>query len=150
MNKRKVLIFISWLLVFTVMITIFVLSNQTASSSTETSNGVIQEILKIFHINLSPNVVRTFAHGFEYFILCFLLNLSLFFTYEKFKPYTAFLISFIYAVSDEIHQLFVEGRACQFKDVVVDSIGAVTAVLICLIIYKIYLRGKKDVNSKTV
>ena len=32
-------------------------------------------------------------------------------------------LSFLYAISDEIHQYFVQGRRCSFKDALIDSIG---------------------------
>lgn len=46
-------------------------------------------------------------------------------------PYLyAFLIAAIYAISDEIHQLFVDGRHGTAVDVVIDSLGALTALLL--------------------
>lgn len=34
----------------------------------------------------------------------------------------------LYAISDELHQLFVPGRGAQVKDVVIDSSGAVVGI----------------------
>lgn len=52
-------------------------------------------------------------------------------TREGARPYlTAFLIAFAYAVSDEIHQLFVDGRHGTAVDVMIDSLGAFTALLL--------------------
>jgi VanZ family protein len=39
-------------------------------------------------------------------------------------------ICIIYAVSDELHQLFVPGRGCQLKDVIIDTAGAVSGTAI--------------------
>lgn len=36
----------------------------------------------------------------------------------------------VYAVSDEIHQLFVPGRGAQVKDVMIDSTGAFAGIII--------------------
>lgn len=40
------------------------------------------------------------------------------------------LISLIYAISDEFHQLFVPGRFCSIKDMLVDFIGSFFSILI--------------------
>lgn len=42
----------------------------------------------------------------------------------------AFLISLVYAVSDEYHQSLVPGREPRIRDVVIDSIGALFAVYV--------------------
>jgi len=71
-------------------------------------------------------ILRKIAHIAEYFILTFLL-------YRAFKGafvmHTVYLfvypllLSFLYAVSDEIHQAFVPGRHCSFYDLLIDAIG---------------------------
>jgi VanZ family protein len=40
------------------------------------------------------------------------------------------VISFLYAISDEIHQLFVPGRFSTMNDVLIDSFGMLLAILI--------------------
>lgn len=42
----------------------------------------------------------------------------------------SFLIGVLYAVTDEIHQLFVPGRAGQIRDVVIDACGVFAGVII--------------------
>lgn len=44
------------------------------------------------------------------------------------KYLISILICIIYATSDEIHQIFVPGRACQIRDILIDSIGSITGV----------------------
>ncbi len=44
----------------------------------------------------------------------------------------AFAISVAYAVSDELHQLTVEGRAGTARDVVIDTAGAATAAALVI------------------
>jgi len=51
----------------------------------------------------------------------------------KLKPKHIFwvlIISLLYAISDEIHQLFVPGRFSTIKDVLIDFIGILIAILI--------------------
>jgi VanZ family protein len=47
---------------------------------------------------------------------------------------SAFLFSFIYALTDEFHQLFVFGREGKISDVGVDLVGILSAVLACWLV----------------
>lgn len=50
---------------------------------------------------------------------------------------TAFVIAVLYACSDEIHQLFIDGRAGQVADVLVDASGAaIGCLLMCLLMWR--------------
>lgn len=41
----------------------------------------------------------------------------------------AISIAVIFAISDEVHQLFVPGRGGQIKDVIIDSAGALVGII---------------------
>lgn len=99
----------------------------------------INENIKENTINTIRYLVRKVAHISEYFILCLLVSLLL-------KCYSipinkmlilTFIICYVYACSDEIHQLFISERSGSFIDTLVDSIG----ILLWLIILK--LKGVK-------
>lgn len=125
------------------MIIIFIFSNQKAIMSTENSQSFVRStivnIYRLFDRNASDeklnDIVETFdvpvrkiAHFTEYFIL----GLLLFFTFRSFgikNPYLIILFAFLYACSDEIHQLFVLGRSGSFIDVILDTIGSSCAVV---------------------
>jgi len=47
------------------------------------------------------------------------------------------LFGILYAITDEIHQLFVPGRTSSPLDVGIDSLGIVTGIVIFLIVTKI-------------
>ena len=47
------------------------------------------------------------------------------------------LICFLYALSDEIHQSFVPGRACRALDVLIDTSGSAFFCLVYFIAYKV-------------
>lgn len=49
----------------------------------------------------------------------------------------------LYALSDELHQVFVPGRGCQIQDVLVDSAGAAVGILLCLLVCRLASRKKK-------
>lgn len=58
------------------------------------------------------------------------------------------LIATFYAATDEFHQLFVDGRACMFTDVIIDSSGAAfAAVIILLIVLNAARRGHSLSNQ---
>lgn len=52
----------------------------------------------------------------------------------------AFATSVLYACTDELHQLFIDGRAGQVADVLVDASGALIGVLLCALIARLVMR----------
>ena len=81
--------------------------------------------------------IRKAAHMTEYAILAFLLYKT--FIHKQNPLIKSFIFTFLYACSDEFHQLFIAGRAGQFKDVCIDSTGA---LIMLLIIY--FINKRKD------
>ncbi len=70
-------------------------------------------------------ILRKIAHILEYAILTFLLFRAL--VKEKISfvktLILAVIIAFLYSISDEYHQTFVQGRQGSFKDIGIDSVG---------------------------
>lgn len=113
------------------MFLIFLMSSFDATESTNQSNfivNIITNIFKIENIELLSFIIRKLAHFTEYLILGLLVANM----FTKNNINNLYLISIIlciiYATSDEIHQLFVPGRACQLRDILIDSIGSITGV----------------------
>ncbi len=76
-------------------------------------------------------------HAFEFAILTFLLARALSAASSPPAPRAwtaAILLSFIFAVSDEIHQAFVPGRTCDILDVAADLTGSFGAYLASVIL----------------
>ena len=71
---------------------------------------------------------------------------TLFLTY-KINPKIQFVLSWIivciYAITDEIHQLFIPGRAGRIVDVYIDSLGALIGMCCMLLLVKIVKTKKK-------
>ncbi len=137
--------FILWLLVIFWMGIICFLSAQTATESNQLSGHTIRILIPIFmpeFIDMSQAqqkeivvnlqyVVRNIAHILMYFILGILCMCTLI-PYEfklKVKVITALLICTVYAATDELHQLFMDGRGFQFSDIFLDFCGALFGVL---------------------
>lgn len=49
-------------------------------------------------------------------------------------------LSFLYACTDEIHQIFVPGRSAQFRDILIDTLGASFGATITYIIIKLFAK----------
>lgn len=85
-----------------------------------------------YRINIESfhSVIRKNAHFFIYLILGILVDNGLRsrgrMGYKRIG--LAIIICTIYAISDEIHQLFIPGRAGQVKDVFIDSMGALAGI----------------------
>ena len=81
-------------------------------------------------------------HMTAFFILGVLLNLTLIFQskYPKIKGkhslYTILLGSG-YGIFDELHQLFIPGRSCDFFDFVSDFSGLVLAIVFIILLLKV-------------
>ncbi len=130
-----------YILLFIWMGVIFYFSQQTGSESSETSK-LIMNIIKFFGIDLdsmlgdlAQYLIRKCAHMFEYFILCLLIYNVVRDKVEHKYLWSVFL-SFIYALSDEFHQMFVDNRNGSFIDVLFDTAGAGIAIFLIYFITK--------------
>ena len=130
---------ISWAAVLLCMAVIFVLSAQKGGDSQSLSDSLII----IFGLELSSGFVRTCAHFLEYSGLAVLIYNALFKTCGNAKPVLSVIISSAYAVTDEIHQLFVEGRACQITDIIIDTLGAAAGIAVLTVLIIIYRKIKR-------
>ena len=125
-----------WVTVVGWMGLIFFLSHQTAVESAEVSTGLWAKIFEWFGKAVDHNTLRKMAHAFEYFMLCILIFNALWQTASKNKiKVSAISLSscLVYAISDEIHQIFIPGRAGRVFDVCVDTTGAVLGLIVCLV-----------------
>lgn len=80
-------------------------------------------------IALANHLIRKGAHVFEYFIFSLLL-LNAFRNKRAWKlkwALVVILIVFLYASSDEFHQIFVPGRGPSFHDVMLDTAAGILA-----------------------
>ncbi len=129
MKKLKWTLLIAW------MILIFAFSSQPAVVSNEKS-GLVVYFLNLLGLDLNSvfgtmadYVVRKAAHFSEYFILYLLIYNVVRDRYKGLKALCVSLLGvFIYACSDEIHQLFVPGRAGRITDVLIDTAGGALAM----------------------
>lgn len=150
--KRKIHISVSWILVAICMGIIFFLSAQNGEESLDLSGSFVMALLKGLGIAIDEGVLRSIAHCLEFMGLSVLLFNAVYVTwFLKTTPIFAFFGTVIYAVTDEIHQIFVPERAFQISDILLDSTGALIGVIASFVILKVILyimkRGNKNGNS---
>lgn len=135
---RKVYIAISAIAVLAVLITIFCLSAQNGEDSSATSGFFTRLITTIAGQPVEESIVRTLAHFCEFASLGLLVT-NLFFAIDnKLKPFLSISLSLGYALTDEIHQIFVPGRAFQLFDLAVDLGGIILGTAICFIVLLLF------------
>ena len=137
--------FFYWMLVVVWMGVIFFFSSKTSGSSDQQSYSVIEIINQVFSnvglkIQLAAEnwnfVIRKLAHMSEYAVLSALLYMAFLSSVLSKKKVTVYslLVCIIYAVTDEIHQIFIDGRTGKISDVGVDVIGGLIGVTIMFLI----------------
>ena len=152
--KKRFFQCLAWLLVILWMVLIFSFSGQTAEVSGKISSSTTAKIIAQIYpgfdslspdeqaeiIDTAEHFVRKIAHLTEYFILSALLVFALLF--NDFLPINrailVVLISLVYAATDEIHQLFVSGRACRLSDILIDTSGAAIFAALYLLVVKLF------------
>ena len=129
------------------MIFIFIMSNTNGNDSSSQSNFFANIILQFINIDKETLtfLIRKLAHMSEYAILALFTYYALIkiaFNKRIIFQITS-LISFLYACSDEFHQLFISGRSGQFTDVLIDSTGC----LIMLLFLYLWQKKKNESND---
>lgn len=150
MNKRRKKYAVAfWILTIACMCLIFYLSAQPANKSSLQSTFITKLLAQLLNNeSLSEHFVRKLAHFSEFAGLSFLFNWSMLFTKGNKQLLTATSFASAYAITDEIHQIFVEGRACMFTDWLIDTSGAILGMLVFLVIYIAFQHIKNKRKSK--
>lgn len=134
---KKVL---AWILVIVWSFIIFGFSSDNGEESSGLSEKLLIKIVTVFTdikentkemdemINKYGFLIRKCGHFFIYFVLGLLVMNALYISgVNKYYLIYATLFCIIYAISDEVHQLFVDGRSGQISDVLLDSSASIFA-----------------------
>ena len=153
MKKLNILLLIIWL------IAIFIFSNDVGSSSSEKSDSIATLIVEFISditgndytdsklndmIDTCVVIVRKGAHFLEYFILGILV-INVIKDYKELNVkicIISILLCMLYAISDEVHQLFVPDRTGKITDVLIDTSGSSLSVFTYYLMYKFKNRKK--------
>ena len=135
---------------------IFYLSSENSAESSARSGRIVTSLCETFVTDFNELsetekaeiissvsfYVRKTAHFSAYAILGGLLFQVFCFVKDKrLRGLFSVAGSFAYAASDEFHQSFSPGRSCEFRDMLIDTGGALLAVLISLLV--VYLTDRK-------
>lgn len=145
LRRQQLQIILSWIAVLLWTFLIFTLSAQPALQSNGLSQKVtgviIEKVSLLVPLDIETSttsdlikrfnhIVRKGAHFSEYFVLgALVMNAMKTSKVPRFKAFIfSVLICILYAISDEVHQLFVPGRGAQMIDVMIDSAGAIAGI----------------------
>ena len=135
--------------------TIFNFSNQNGDKSGSLSREVTEEVTKNINwvqklkksekekvLNKIEHYIRKLAHFSLYFTVG-ILTMSLMSTYDLKNVKRIFIslgIGAIYAATDEFHQLFIPDRTASIVDVLIDSSGALTGIIVIFLFISLVRR----------
>lgn len=161
-NKKNIK-YVKCIIAIICCIIIFSFSAVPATASTKQSKGLTYNVIKLLNGNkltekelvkltkrVNP-VIRKIAHFSIYMILAIFtymfieeLNIKSKSEKERLRKNIIYTCIFciIYAVFDEIHQIYVPGRTGKVIDVIIDTLGACTGITIILIRNKFNYKNK--------
>ena len=146
-NKKAAVTF--WLLSAVCMGAIFWFSSRTATESTEQSDVFVAWLMQLFgESELWVFIVRKSAHCLEFTGLSLLLSAAWYYTGSRKPLLFAIVCTSLYAVTDEFHQQFVEGRSCELRDWVIDTVGGILGAIAFLVLLQIIRRIAAKRHSK--
>lgn len=147
-KKQKILFIIFSVLTLFLICFIFSNSLKNGADSSEDSEKVSKIVAKLINFVFNTKYttadvggyVRTFAHFSEFAALSFCCANTIRLISDKMKK--AVLISlpftFLVAITDEIIQIFSEGRAFQFIDIGIDTLGCLFGIAFLNLILKLF------------
>ncbi len=149
--KKNIIRAVLLILVIVISSIIFGFSAQDGETSGGISKGVITIIADVFNLNgdtrnifieKGEGVIRKLAH-FGIYTLLGLASMGFIATFNL-KRKNQILITivwgFLYASTDELHQMFINGRNASFLDVLLDTSGVIFGILLIIIYFKIHKR----------
>ena len=159
-NKKLIILRVAcFTLSLLIMVFIFSMSAQDAETSSNTSGGLIESVIRFFdkgftelsqieqeeYVERFQFIVRKLAHFSVYLALGFTLSAGMQ-TFVKLRvsvrTIIAFIIGVLYAILDEIHQIFVPGRSCELRDMLIDSTGILIGSLFIMALFLLIKRIK--------
>lgn len=145
--KSRIIICAWWIAVVLICCRIFAFSAENADKSSATSTGLIRAVIDFLpgtkalpddvKMNLCKNlnhIVRKAAHFSVYAALGFCTLGAINATFGKTAVAVTLLCCCVYACTDEVHQLFVGGRAGRVSDVIIDTVGSSFGVAVYMIL----------------
>lgn len=144
------------------MVLIFCFSAQNGDASSDASEGLLFDVFRVLMPHwetLSTTVqdakleawhtlFRKCGHFTEYAVMgllwtCYTRCEHWETNCKRWRIWLPFAVALLYAISDELHQLFVPGRSAEPRDVCIDFLGACTGILLLYVGRRMYRQCKK-------
>lgn len=149
-RKNQICFLVFGILSLITMVIIFLFSAQKAETSAALSGqfgSFIEKILNGMDWLLSEGIlqwIKTYLRKIAHFVLYTLLGAFVMASVANTKIKKGVIkigltagIGLVYSISDEIHQLFIEGRSGELRDVLLDFAGVITGIILTLAVCKI-------------
>ena len=162
-KKVNLALLISSILVFAMVVIIFAFSTQQGKSSVGISGNIVDYLIQRLGLGdfIGNNeliydnrnyIFRKILHFTEYAILAGLMinllsllkSLKLIRIRTRHITLMTALFALMVASADEFYQSHIPGRTPRIQDVLIDTSGAIAAILIILLCKKIFDKFKKD------
>ena len=105
----------------------------------------MSESARLSYLEQLSHIIRKNAHFCEFMLLGFCLMGWRRFSRPEARwracQIPAWAIATLYAGTDELHQLFINARSAQLTDVLIDSAGSLTGVVIATLLLTLILRS---------
>lgn len=160
-KTKKLKILSTILLIVTIWWTFFIFnfSTQDAETSSKVSVGLLRTILLYvqdllwFEVDfvILHHFFRTLAHFVEFFVLG-LFSIGYFKTIKANALFPTVYCLIIAVLDETIQHIIGSGRAAQLKDIIVDFLGSLLAIILFIVaetLIKKLIRIKKEKNEHT-
>lgn len=155
-KKFSLMLIISTTLVIAMVLIIFAFSTQQGEGSVGISEGIVDSLIQKLGMKsfIEGNeflyehrnyIFRKIMHFIEYAILASLTFITLKLRKLRLRHISIMTLLFvaIVAAADEYYQSHIPGRSPHIRDVLIDTLGAFTAIITILINIKLFQRFKK-------
>lgn len=142
---------------FLIVLGIFGFSAQTGEESGNISQNFTEKFLEFFgltdaDVNKTEHILRKCAHVLEYAFLGAVIYALVLYIPKIQKniylpPLLSFGVSFFYAATDEIHQMFIPGRGPSVGDVLLDGLGALIGIFVVMSVRFLISRKRKNIDQ---
>ena len=111
---------------------------ETITESNETYQSATKEE-KVLMNNDYEFYISKIVHVLEYGALCFFLFMAFILIKKRWINYLfSFIISVLFAFTDEYHQTFIPDRSARPQDILIDALAAIICILMLELIYSIF------------
>ena len=149
---KKIIMILGIILSIAWMTVIFTYSSQNGQVVDEKASTIIETITekdenyqskteeeKVLVNNDYEFYISKIVHVLEYGALCFFLFMAFILVKKRYLNYLfSFIITVMFALSDEYHQNFIPDRSARPQDVLIDALAAIICILSLELIYTIF------------